>query len=297
MGIIATAAADDAGKTRAAADWHTSLGGSTFMRWIMLDFNLANRTRRLLTRRFACGAHHVAAGVVLVNLLLSRAGQAPIARATYDGWIDDLTNDAKMSDAYDAARPLLQSIAGAHTPHKVDRYKLDWLGRLAASRAHVDMFYVLVRAFRPKFVIETGVAVGGTTSLILAALSHNGVGELTSIDLPNTGAMSDRDLAETGILVPQGYRARWRLIEGDAALVLPDLLETRQPNFFVHDSDHTYAQMMLEYALALRHIAPRSLILSDDISVTRAFWDFAEGTGCFAIAHQLNEAFGAIVTP
>jgi predicted O-methyltransferase YrrM len=264
----------------------------------MLDFNvLANRTRRLLSRRFAHESHHVAAGVTLVNLLLSRGGRTPIARATYDGWIADLTNDPNMSAAYDAARPLLQTIARAHTPHKVDRYKLDWLGRLAASRAHVDIFYVLIRAFRPEIVIETGVAVGGTTSLILAALSHNGAGALTSVDLPNAGAMSDRALAETGILVPQGYRPRWRLIEGDAALVLPGLLETRRPNIFVHDSDHTYAQMMLEYALALRHMAPRSLILSDDISVTRAFWDFAEGTGCFATAHQLNQAFGVIVTP
>lgn len=49
------------------------------------------------------------------------------------------------------------------------------LGRLA---------WCLTRHLRPEFVVETGVARGLTTRVILEAMDRNGRGRLWSIDLP-----------------------------------------------------------------------------------------------------------------
>ena len=44
--------------------------------------------------------------------------------------------------------------------------------------------YVLVREFKPKNLVETGVCNGVSTTVILAALERNKAGSFNSIDLP-----------------------------------------------------------------------------------------------------------------
>ena len=63
-----------------------------------------------------------------------------------------------------------------------------WPGayRLGTSSAFdCEALYLLVRAAQPQRVIETGVLYGASSAAILAALKHNGQGELYSIDLGN----------------------------------------------------------------------------------------------------------------
>ena len=45
--------------------------------------------------------------------------------------------------------------------------------------------YLLVRKYKPKVILETGVANGISTYFILKALHLNGSGKLISIDYPN----------------------------------------------------------------------------------------------------------------
>jgi len=52
-------------------------------------------------------------------------------------------------------------------------------------RFHSLSLYVIIRAVKPEIVIETGVASGKSSSLILLALEHNAKGKLFSVDLPN----------------------------------------------------------------------------------------------------------------
>jgi len=52
--------------------------------------------------------------------------------------------------------------------------------------------YMLCRLLRPEIVMETGVAYGVTSSLILKALEVNGKGVLHSIDLPPLGKDADQ---------------------------------------------------------------------------------------------------------
>src|SRR6185503_16129417 len=76
--------------------------------------------------------------------------------------------------------------------------------------------YALVRAAKPRLVVETGVASGLSSAHILRALDRNGIGTLHSIDLPNVQAGSILPEGRTsGWIVPESLRARWKLQLGD----------------------------------------------------------------------------------
>lgn len=148
--------------------------------------------------------------------------------------------------------------------------------------------YSLVRALRPRSVVETGVANGESSAIILKALDINGAGHLYSIDLlppqpsPELAASSGLYLppnAGIGWLVPQELRRRWRFLSGDAREVLPPLLkELGWIDMFLHDSHHSYEHMLFEYESAWARLRPGGLLLSDDCWCP-AFADFQRRTG------------------
>ena len=91
---------------------------------------------------------------------------------------------------------------------------------------------------RPSVVVETGVARGVTSRIVLEALNRNDLGHLWSIDLPH---LFEKNLhAQTGAAVPDSYRRRWTYIEGSSRRRLPSLLRSLvQVDLFIHDSLHT----------------------------------------------------------
>lgn len=134
--------------------------------------------------------------------------------------------------------------------------------------------YALVRAVRPRFVVETGVASGMSSAHILRALAANQRGTLYSIDLPNVqqGSVLPQGLA-TGWVVPESLRGRWNLILGDSRKVLPELIAAvGEIDVFLHDSDHSYESMLFEYEIAFSWLKPGGLLLSDDTHL-HAAWD------------------------
>lgn len=149
-----------------------------------------------------------------------------------------------------------------------------------------EWLYVLVRVLQPKTVVETGVAAGISSACILAALEANGVGELTSIDLPNNEAsympsLGKRPIAmlargeRPGFLVPDELRSRWRLQIGDTRdLLVPLLRKLGKIDVFFHDSEHTYDAMMFEFENAWKHLSSDGLILTDNVTWNKAFPDF-----------------------
>ena len=150
--------------------------------------------------------------------------------------------------------------------------------------------YGLVREFKPKELVETGVCNGVSTAVILAALEMNNAGSLYSIDFPEytdtpyeEGAFWD---GKKGAVVPKGklpgwvipdkYRGRWDLILGRSQEKLPILLDKLgEIDFFLHDSEHSYDGMTFEYNLAWKYLKPGGLLVSDDISWNSSFDDFS----------------------
>lgn len=139
-------------------------------------------------------------------------------------------------------------------------------------RELLEMVRVVVRVMKPETIVETGVAQGLTTSVILRAMEDNGRGHLHSIDLPVLKA-DEREYV--GRLVPERLRLRWTLHLGPSRHELPRVLEeVGTIDIFLHDADHTYGSQLEEYRAAWPALRPGGVLLSDDVG-NRAFLDFA----------------------
>ena len=141
-----------------------------------------------------------------------------------------------------------------------------------------EVLYGLVRALRPQYVVETGVATGVSTSFISAALIDNGSGRLYSIDLP-PGEGVDRPHADGSRSPAKGpgwgipatirsaMRGRHELLLEDVRVALPALL-SRLPrvDLFLHDDLHTPDHMLWEYRLVWPHLPVGGVLASDDVN-------------------------------
>jgi Methyltransferase domain len=127
---------------------------------------------------------------------------------------------------------------------------------------------------RPSVVIETGVARGVTSRIVLEALDRNDLGHLWSIDLPHP---QKKELhVQIGAAVPSSHRGRWSYVEGSSRRRLPSLLRSiAQVDLFIHDSLHTARNTRFEMEQTLRTLASEGIMIVDDISPHQAFAEFA----------------------
>jgi hypothetical protein len=131
-----------------------------------------------------------------------------------------------------------------------------------------------VRHTRPEAVIETGVARGVTSQIVLEAMRDNGRGHLWSIDLPHP--FDTRLHAQTGAAVTEACRDRWSYLEGSSGQRLPGLVTSiPRVGLFIHDSLHTARNTVFEMGQAAAAMTPRGVMLVDDISTHRGFARFA----------------------
>ena len=138
--------------------------------------------------------------------------------------------------------------------------------------------YAVTRHLQPRHVVETGVARGVTSRVVLQALRENGEdGRLHSIDLP---PLTDGWHDQSAIAVPPDLRMHWDYIRGSSRRVLAGLLETLGTvRVFIHDSLHTYDNMTREITTAWAHLESGGLLLCDDVECNRAFEHFAAASG------------------
>jgi len=128
--------------------------------------------------------------------------------------------------------------------------------------------YVFTRVLQPEVVVETGVALGITSSCILSALERNGRGRLISIDLPPLGVEAEA----VGGIIPDELRTRWTLYRGSSTRLLPRALGGMPPvGVFVQDSLFTWRNSTEEYSQILPHLAARSAIIANCVQHSHAF--------------------------
>ncbi len=129
--------------------------------------------------------------------------------------------------------------------------------------------WCLVRHLRPERVIETGVAHGLTSRVILEALEKNGAGHLWSIDLPPVEHVWQR---QVGVAVGNRFADRWSYMKGSSRRLLPDLLSRLgQIDLFIHDSLHSERNVRFELAQSYAAVRPGGAIVVDDVDVNGAF--------------------------
>ena len=128
---------------------------------------------------------------------------------------------------------------------------------------------------RPEVVIETGVAHGVTSRIVLEAMAQNDLGHLWSVDLPFP--FDHRLHGETGILVTDVCRPRWSYVEGSSKQRLPPLIAEVGPvEVFIHDSLHTAENTVFEMEQAASAMSAGGVMLVDDIDSHMGFATFAE---------------------
>jgi predicted O-methyltransferase YrrM len=178
-----------------------------------------------------------------------------------DGLSAPTPSHATLVDEYERVESLINNRGESVLP-----YPRDWAIEGDSGR----LLYAMVRRHKPNHVVETGVANGLSTSIILKALEANGNGVLTSLDISrDVGALVDREADGRWNLVVLDKRSVKRSFHSTIASLPPI-------DIFIHDSWHGYQWQTLEYGAAWSHLRPGGLLGSDDIELSYAFLDFSQ---------------------
>lgn len=228
--------------------------------------------------------------LLLSALRFSRARRRMLCFATgapadaIDAYIREIEDDREFLD------PLRASLARAtsYTPRAVDFMMTGASGSVFFNEVAL---YAMVRARRPAMMIETGGTPGKSSAFILRAMMRNGSGHLHTIDLAPP-LSSDARIARGSYheSVPAGLGSNWIV---DAALrgrqtlhlgpsreLLPPLLSSiGSLDIFLHDSDHSYENMMWEFETAMPALGAHGLLASDDVLANASFPDFCRREG------------------
>ena len=116
-------------------------------------------------------------------------------------------------------------------------------------------WYVLIRALRPRLIVETGIYNGFGSLTLLRALERNAAdgtpGELISFDASELAG---------SFVEPRRYPG-WRHVVGFTTDVLEATLAGRQIGALFQDSDHSAAVQALEFGAALTNPEPTLLLV------------------------------------
>ena len=167
--------------------------------------------------------------------------------------------------------------------------------------------WCLVHHLEAVNVVETGVAHGLSSRIMLAALARQPQGgRLWSIDLPAMTIHERR--GEIGVAVTEQLRGSWEYLEGSSRRHLPGLLSRLGSiDLFVHDSMHSTRNVRWEMMRAWKVLRPGGVALVDDVDFNWGFRQFLaagsdrtplvcmsdDGARTFALARKAGGASSA----
>lgn len=144
--------------------------------------------------------------------------------------------------------PELNELLRRHLRWRLDTKRRPPLGNRLA-------WYVIVRARKPRLIVETGIYLGLGSLALLRALERNAEegnpGELISFDT----------ILSAGSMVRAPMRRHWRRIIGTTQDMLLPALEGRSVDMLFQDTPHTEENQRFEFTAALMHAAQRLLLL------------------------------------
>ena len=253
----------------------------TFLFWLMKNERMRKLTEKAMENLNARvkGSIYKRSNSLVSDYEILFDNRNQIKRFLDEIQTDDINN--YLEQKFDA----FNNVWGNQTKKK----NIDLSGTISRYQAH--RIYCITRKKNPRIVVETGVCNGYSTTFILLALHRNMKGRLYSIDLPKiAGREYEEDTfskaqagsiiprgKQSGWLVPEKYRKRWELILGRSQEKLPDLVEKLEHiDIFFHDSEHSYECQTFEYNQIWNKLTDGGLIISDDITTSNAFYEFAQ---------------------
>ena len=167
----------------------------------------------------------------------------------------------------------------------------DFPASFGMEREGRRLLYLLVRLTEPAQVVETGVANGMSTVVLLRALARNGGGRLRSVDITRAAGslLSDEERAgwELGVVDPMDRRGLAQALAGVDTV-----------DVFVHDSKHSYSWQRLEYETAADLLRDGGLLVSDDVDASYAWITFTQERGLTSnVLFDGRKFVGAAVLP
>jgi len=132
-------------------------------------------------------------------------------------------------------------------------------------------WYAIVRAVRPRVVVETGVAAGLGACTLIAALMRN-----AAEGFPGRYYGTDIN-PEAGYLLKGEYAAFGEILYGDSIESLKKF--NRPVDVFVNDSNHSAEYEAAEYRTIQNRLSPNAIVLGDNAHCTDKLLEFALHTG------------------
>jgi predicted O-methyltransferase YrrM len=193
------------------------------------------------------------------------AAAASSVHLSADGLISALSASPISSDDLAALRREYED----HREALLERYRtvtLTYDAAFAIEEGSAFLMYALVRLLRPSVVLETGVANGHSSALILNALGENGSGELHSIDVSHDvgNLVLDKRQWHVHLLDLSSLKKSFAAIVGQLPAI--DLM--------IHDSDHSYQWMRYELETVFPRMSPRGILACDDANICYGLIDF-----------------------
>ena len=150
------------------------------------------------------------------------------------------------------------------------------------------LLYLLVRAQRPRRVVETGVRPGYSTAWLLAGLEANGAGELVSLGPgPTGGRASGVNEVTVGQFVAPALRSRWTLVLGNTEDRLDEIVAGGPLDLFFYDNGPDASRARYELRAAWPALSETGLLLAHHVDANSAWTEFCRAQG---LAPQILDA-------
>jgi hypothetical protein len=173
---------------------------------------------------------------------------------TIEGYLDELATDDVLR------HHIKQRTMASRERHSSDS---------TAAPGRRALFYALVRATKPRVVVEAGVSKGHGTSVLAAALMRNEAegrgGRVYGVEMD----------AEKGFLFGGAYSTVGELVFTDIRAFLRETSLT--VDLYIHDTANLDELEREEYSLVTAKLAPGAAVCS--VWASEAFLDFARQTG------------------
>jgi predicted O-methyltransferase YrrM len=230
-----------------------------------------------LLRTFA--ADPVAVGRALPGEFRQRHGSARSSPAQLDdAWFEHL--HGLLGAAWPCPEPerldvLMRDIAGLLSARGLGSGRGTFGGWYSDAETFLcQAMWCTVMHTRPEVVVETGVAHGVSSRVLLEALRLNDHGHLWSIDLPHP--LDSQQHADIGVAVTEECRAGWTFLAGSSRQRLPSLVaEVGHVDLFIHDSLHTARNTLFEMEQVAPALPRGGVMIVDDVNLHDGFAAFA----------------------